>query len=85
LLDETKEPTDLGGDPITLRASISMLSVLLLVSDSELEDAGGSIGRGMCAEQPGKETKTQMQKWICVADAHRTEGPDVCSRKKSIY
>lgn len=36
--------TDLGGEfPIALRWSISMLSVLLLVNDSELDDAGGSI------------------------------------------
>jgi hypothetical protein len=36
--------TDLGGEfPIALRASISMLSVLLLVNDSELDDARGSI------------------------------------------
>jgi hypothetical protein len=44
-LTKAQKFTDLGGElPITLRASISTLSVLLLVNDSELDDVGGSIG-----------------------------------------
>jgi hypothetical protein len=36
--------TDLGGEfPITLRVSISMLSVLLVVNDSELDGTEGSM------------------------------------------
>jgi hypothetical protein len=39
-----KDWTDLGGElPVTLRVSISMLSVLLLVNDSELDEDNGSI------------------------------------------
>jgi hypothetical protein len=62
-LTRTKELTDLGGDPVTLRASISMLSVLLLVSDSELEDGSGSIGVGCVLSRPGKEKYLFTDAW----------------------
>jgi hypothetical protein len=55
-LTKAKKFTDLGGElPITLRASISMLSVLLLVNDSELDDAGGSIGVRCVLRRLGRE------------------------------
>ena len=53
--DKNSEVTDLGGDPITLRASISILSVLRLVNDSELDDASGSIGVGGVLLLAGKK------------------------------
>jgi hypothetical protein len=55
-LTKAKKSTDLGGElPITLRVSISMLSVLLLVKDSELDDAGGSIGVRCVLRRLGRE------------------------------
>jgi hypothetical protein len=62
---------------------MSTLSVLLLVNDSELEDAGGSIGVGCVLSRPGKGRDAAVD---ACGDAGRTEGPEVCRRKrKSIY
>ena len=80
--DENSGLTDLGGDPITLRASISILSVLRLVNDSELEDAGGSIGVGGVRRLAGKKMQT-------VAEEKRREksrsGREACRRKRKVF
>jgi hypothetical protein len=80
-LTKAKKSTDLGGElPITLRASISMLSVLLLVNDSELDDAGGSIDVRCVLRRLGRENlfTSALRKGRC-------KECDKFSERKSIY
>jgi hypothetical protein len=50
---------------------MSTLSVLLLVNDSEPEDAGGSIGVGCVLGRPGKERDADVD--ACGTQAERRD------------